>query len=641
MPETAEFVTGHQQITGRTEHRMHLADITGHHHRIDVRPRDQDAVDYVGARQAQGDLAALRNDDAWRHEGKLCRDDTRRHLAVLLDPGAEIGFGELSGQMEGRGIDPLEVRGRVPMQGQRREQREPEDDEDEQADRDCPTQLGALDLVLGRRHRLTQPCREEDRPAGRSTPRRSAEAELQLRPTRLRPTAPRAAPAVAAHRDQPVAPQRPSCRSLADLHPIIRDRGTSYWRCVTLFNRYDRIPQPIDRCVLAREQYSSALACRLHCAGFRSSPGGPQMEINAAVFRKVHEKLAIETVEIDKPWGREVLVRTAATGVCHSDLHVVDGQGRFPLDRPIVLGHEGAGVVEAVGAEVTAVKPGDHIVACLSGFCGNCPQCLSGHPNLCTGGIVTRPETAAPRLSQNGQPLRQFIGISSYAEKMLLHENSLVKIDPDLPLDQAALVGCGVLTGVGAALRSSGMEAGQTVAVFGCGGVGLSIVQGARIGGARQIIAIDQFGTKRQMAMRVGATHFVNSAEDDPVRAVRALTGGSGVDHAFEAVGNAKLVRQAIESLAIRGTATIVGVLPPDAMIEFPWMAIRPECKVQTSRMGSNRFRYDIPLYLDFYRQGRLDLDSMVTKRGRLGDINEAFRAMKAGEVARTVLTFD
>jgi S-(hydroxymethyl)glutathione dehydrogenase / alcohol dehydrogenase len=365
------------------------------------------------------------------------------------------------------------------------------------------------------------------------------------------------------------------------------------------------------------------------------------MQINAAVFRKVHEPLTIEAVDIDEPLGREVLVRTAATGVCHSDLHVVDGQGRFPLDRPIVLGHEGAGVVEAVGAEVTTVKPGDHIVACLSGFCGSCPQCLSGHPNLCTGGIVTRPETAAPRLSQSGRPLRQFIGISSYAEKMLLHENSLVKIDPDLPLDQAALVGCGVLTGVGAALRSSGMEAGQTVAVFGCGGVGLSIVQGARIGGARQIIAIDQFGTKRQMAMRVGATHFVNSSDDDPVKAVRELSGGLGVDHAFEAVGNAKLVRQAIESLAIRGTATIVGVLPPDAMIEFPWMAIRPECKVQTSRMGSNRFRTDIPLYLDFFRQGRLDLDAMVTKRGRLGDINEAFRAMKAGEVARTVLTFD
>jgi S-(hydroxymethyl)glutathione dehydrogenase / alcohol dehydrogenase len=365
------------------------------------------------------------------------------------------------------------------------------------------------------------------------------------------------------------------------------------------------------------------------------------MQMQAAVFRKVHEPLTIESVDVDKPWGREVLVRTAATGVCHSDLHVVDGLGRFALDRPIVLGHEGSGVVEAVGSDVTTVRPGDHVVACLSGFCGACAQCLDGHPNLCTGGIVTRPDSAAPRLSQRGEPFRQFIGISSYAERMLLHENSLVKIDPDLPLDRAALVGCGVLTGVGAALRSSGLQGGQTVAVFGCGGVGLSIVQGARIGGARQIIGVDIFDGKLEMARRVGATHVVNSAQDDPVKAVRALTRGAGVDHAFEAVGNAKLVRQAIESLAIRGTATIVGVMPPDAMIEFPWMAIRPECKVQTSRMGSNRFRMDIPAYLDFYRQGRLLLDEMVSRRGKLGDINDAFRAMKAGEVARTVLTFN
>jgi len=365
------------------------------------------------------------------------------------------------------------------------------------------------------------------------------------------------------------------------------------------------------------------------------------MRMQAAVFRKVHEPLTIESVDVDKPWGREVLVRTAATGVCHSDLHVVDGVGRFALDRPIVLGHEGSGTVEAVGADVTTVRPGDHVVACLSGFCGACPQCLGGHPNLCTAGIVTRPDSAAPRLSQNGEPFRQFIGISSYAERMLLHENSIVKIDSDLPLDRAALVGCGVLTGVGAALRSSGLQGGQTVAVFGCGGVGLSIIQGARIGGARQIIGVDIFDGKLEMAKRVGATHVVNSAQDDPVKAVRTLTKGAGVDHAFEAVGNAKLVRQTIESLAIRGTATIVGVMPPDAMIEFPWMAIRPECKVQTSRMGSNRFRTDIPAYLDFYRQGRLLLDEMVSRRGKLDDINEAFRAMKAGEVARTVLTFN
>ena len=207
------------------------------------------------------------------------------------------------------------------------------------------------------------------------------------------------------------------------------------------------------------------------------------MQIEAAVFRKPHEKLTIETVELDTPMPREVLVRTVATGVCHSDLHVVDGVGRWPLDRPIVLGHEGAGVVEAVGDDVTSVRVGDHVVACLSGFCGTCSQCLSGHPNVCSNSnsTVQRKDSEAPRLSLGGQPVRQFINISSYAEKMLLHENSIVRIDPDIPLDKAALVGCGVLTGVGAALRSAGLEAGQTVAVYGCGGVGLSIVQGARI----------------------------------------------------------------------------------------------------------------------------------------------------------------
>jgi len=361
------------------------------------------------------------------------------------------------------------------------------------------------------------------------------------------------------------------------------------------------------------------------------------MQITAAIFREVGKPLTIETIDCDEPQRREVLVRTVATGVCHSDLHVVDGLGRFNLDRPFVLGHEGAGVVEQVGEDVTAVRKGDHVVACLSGFCGLCPQCLSGHPNVCTGNIVGREN----RLSQNGQLFQCFANIGSYASHMLLHENSLVRIDPEIPLDRAALVGCGVLTGVGAALRSSGLQAGQTVAVFGCGGVGLSIIQGARIGGARQIIAVDQFDSKLEMAKGVGATHTVNSAQDDAVKAVRALTKGLGVDHAFEAVGLAVLCRQAIESLGVRGTATIVGVLPPDARIEFPWMAIRPECKVQTSRMGSNQFRTDIPNYLEFYRQGRLDLDQMISRRGRLGDINDAFRAMKAGEVARTVLMFD
>ncbi len=362
--------------------------------------------------------------------------------------------------------------------------------------------------------------------------------------------------------------------------------------------------------------------------------------MKAAIFRKAHEPLSIESVTVDKPQDREVLVRTAATGVCHSDLHYVDGDlpGR---SHPMVMGHEGAGVVEAIGSAVTTVKPGDHVVACLSGFCGACPQCLGGHPNLCATRYVSRPSDVEPRLSLNGEPLIPFADVGSYAEQMLLHENSLVKIDPEIPLDRAALVGCGVLTGVGAALRTSGLQAGQTVAVFGCGGVGLSIIQGARIGGASRIIAIDQFPSKLERAHSLGATDVIDASKGNAVGQLRELTGGRGVDHAFEAVGLPHLIRQAVESLAISGTATIVGVPPAGSTIEFPFSAIRPECKVQTSRMGSNRFRTDIPLYLDFYRQGRLNLDEMVSVRGKLEDINEAFRAMKAGEVARTVLTFD
>jgi S-(hydroxymethyl)glutathione dehydrogenase/alcohol dehydrogenase len=365
------------------------------------------------------------------------------------------------------------------------------------------------------------------------------------------------------------------------------------------------------------------------------------MQIRAALFRQPNVPVTIEDIDIDEPLGNEVFVRTVATGVCHSDLHMVDGNMRTG-PQPVVLGHEGAGIVERIGENVTTVKPGDHVVGCLSDFCGACVQCLSGHPNLCTNhpGLLPR-RNGKPRVSINGEGLGQFGGVGSYAESMLLHENGVVKIDDDIPFAAASLIGCGVLTGVGAALRTAHVEAGQTVAVFGCGGVGLSVVQGARIAGAGRIIAVDMFDSKRDMAKQFGATDFVNSSDGNAAQKVRELTGGLGVDHALEAVGNVGLIRQAAESLAIRGTLTIVGVPPAGSVLEIPFAAIRPECRVQTSRMGSNRFRIDIPRYLDLYRQGRLMLDEMVSRRGKLDDINDAFRAMKAGEVARTVLTFD
>ena len=369
------------------------------------------------------------------------------------------------------------------------------------------------------------------------------------------------------------------------------------------------------------------------------------MQMRAAIFRKPHEPLTIEAVEIADPIGKEVLVRTAASGVCHSDKHSLDGLvgERWSGSGAVVLGHEGSGVVAAVGPDVTYVEPGDHIVACLSGFCGSCEQCLRGRPNLCTGKLdmVTRGDGEPPRLSMSGEPVRQGSEIASHSEAMLLHENSVVKIDKHYPLQTAAIVGCAVTTGFGAAIRSSGLKPGETAAIYGCGGVGLSIVQGARVAGARRIIAVDKFDAKLELARELGATDTVNATETDPVAAIRELTGGRGVDHAFEAVGLPMLVSQAVRSLAIHGTATLVGVLPAGSNIEFPWEALRPECRLQTSRMGSNAFRFDIPNYLELYDQGRLRLDEMITRRIPLDGINDAFRAMDEGDGARSLLVFD
>src|SRR5580693_2746380 len=267
--------------------------------------------------------------------------------------------------------------------------------------------------------------------------------------------------------------------------------------------------------------------------------------MKAAVFHGPNQPLTIEQVDIDDPQEHEVLVRTAATGVCHSDLHFVEGL--YPHPAPAILGHEAAGIVEKVGSAVTYLKAGDHVISCPSVFCGYCEECMSGHPNRCSNRQATqRAKTDKPRLSQGGKPVRQFADLSTYAEKMLVHENALVKITNEMPLDRAALIGCGVTTGVGAVLNTAKIEPGSTVAVFGCGGVGLSAIQGARIAGARQIIAIDQFENKLAMGKNLGATHTVDASHADAVEAIRDLSAG-GVDYAFEAVGVKKLAEQCFE----------------------------------------------------------------------------------------------
>ncbi|MFN8556061.1 MAG: Zn-dependent alcohol dehydrogenase [Dehalococcoidia bacterium] len=359
--------------------------------------------------------------------------------------------------------------------------------------------------------------------------------------------------------------------------------------------------------------------------------------MKAAVFHGPHQPLTIESVEIDAPRGREVLVRTVASGVCHSDLHYLKGDSLTPA--PAVLGHEAAGIVEAIGADVTEFAPGDHVIGCLSQYCGHCGYCLTGRTYLCR----ERPMRAAgepPKLTWNGAPINQFHNLSTFAERMLVHEHAIVKIRTDMPLDRAALIGCGVTTGVGAALRTAKVEPGATVAVYGAGGVGLAAIQGARIAGARTIIAVDIHEHKLAVAREVGATHVVDANAGDPARAVRAIT-GDGVDYSFEAIGLKQTQEQAFASIRPGGVCTLIGLSPVGTKLEIDARAIMTDRTLRGSVMGSNRFKVDMPQYVDFYLQGRLRLDEMITRRARLDDINDAFRALEDGEGVRTVLVFD
>ena len=359
--------------------------------------------------------------------------------------------------------------------------------------------------------------------------------------------------------------------------------------------------------------------------------------MKAAVFHGPQKPLTIENVEVAQPIGREVLVRTVASGVCHSDLHFVDGYYQFPT--PAILGHEAAGIVESVGPHVTEFTPGDHVIACLSVFCGHCSYCLTGRTHLCQSRPVRTPQEP-PKLTWNGSPVNQFANLSAYAEKMLVHENGLVKVKNDMPLDRAALIGCGVTTGVGAVLNTARVEAGATVAVYGAGGVGLAVIHGARIAGAGMIIAVDVFEKKLAQARELGATHAIDASKVDPVKTIREMTGG-GVEYAFEAIGLKKAAEQAFECIRPGGTATVIGMIPVGQKLELEGSVFLREKRIQGCSMGSNRFKVDMPKYVDFYQRGLLRLDEMITRRGRLEDVNDAFRAMKAGEVARTVLMFD
>jgi len=361
--------------------------------------------------------------------------------------------------------------------------------------------------------------------------------------------------------------------------------------------------------------------------------------MKAAVLHEVNKPLVIEDVSLPKPGPREVLIRTSVAGLCHSDLHFMEGLYPHPL--PAVLGHESAGVVEKVGSDVTYVKPGDHVVTCLSVFCGTCDNCTTGRTVLCTDTTVKMLPGVSNRLSwARSEKLNQFLNLSSFAEQMLVHENAIVKIRNDMPLELAALIGCGVITGYGAVVNTAKVTAGETVAVIGCGGVGLSAINGAAIAGAGRIIAIDMNGTKLNLAKHFGATDVVNAKDGDPVAQVMEMTKG-GVHHSFEAIGLKQTAEQAFRMLARGGTANVIGMIPLGTKIELDGFAFLGERRIQGSLMGSNRFPVDMPRLVDFYMSGKLKLDDMISRRIKLAEINEAFDELKRGELARSVVMFD
>jgi S-(hydroxymethyl)glutathione dehydrogenase/alcohol dehydrogenase len=360
--------------------------------------------------------------------------------------------------------------------------------------------------------------------------------------------------------------------------------------------------------------------------------------MKAAVLEHIPGELVIDDVQVGDVGPHEVLVRTAAAGLCHSDLHFMEG--KYPHEVPTVLGHESAGVVEAVGSQVVYVQPGDHVISCISGFCGACRYCLSGHPNLCDKVGLSADPAGPPRLRRGDQPVFQFADLSSFAEQLLVHENTLVKIRPDMPLDKAALIGCGVTTGVGAVLNTAKVRPGDVVAVIGCGGIGLNAVQAAAIVGAGRVIAIDPIASKRELALKFGATDVVDAAAGDPVGAVLDLTDG-GVDHAFEAIGLSATAQQAFNMLRKGGTATVIGMIPLGERVEIDGFQLLLEKRLQGSNMGSNRFRIDMPQYIEWYLAGRLKLDELVSAVMPLEKINDGFAALKGGEVARQLVTFD
>ena len=359
--------------------------------------------------------------------------------------------------------------------------------------------------------------------------------------------------------------------------------------------------------------------------------------MKAAVLFEAKTPLSVEDVTIDKPRAHEVLIRTVACGVCRSDLHFVDGSYPHPL--PGIPGHEAAGVVEAVGEEVTTVRPGDHVVTCLSAFCGHCEFCVTGRMSLCIDPGVKRPKGAPPRLMLRDQPITQMLNLSAYAEMMLVHEHACVAIDRDMPLDRAAILGCAVTTGAGAIFNTAKVVPGETVCVVGCGGVGLAAVNAARIAGAGKVIAVDPVPEKRAIAEKLGATHVVDAASETAAAEVVEISRG-GVHHAIEAVGRPQSAETAVKVLRRGGAATILGMMPLTEKVGLSALDLLADKKVQGALMGRNHFPVDIPRLVDFYQRGLLDLDTIIADRMPLERIHDAFDELRRGDTTRSVIVF-
>ena len=369
------------------------------------------------------------------------------------------------------------------------------------------------------------------------------------------------------------------------------------------------------------------------------------MKMKAAVLEELNKPLKIEEVELDDPKDREVLVKMVATGVCHTDIHCIKGDLMTP--PPVVLGHEGAGVVEKVGSAVTSVQPADKVILTVAPYCGKCPACMMGVPTSCenypqTAMLMGSMPDGTKRLKRkSGEELSHFMAQSSFAEYAVVDESAVVKVREDAPLDVVCLLGCGVSTGIGAVINKARVKAGSSVAVFGCGGVGLATIMTAKLVGARQIIAVDMLDKKLEFAKELGATNLVNASKDDPVAKIADLSGG-GVDYAFEAIGNPAAMTQAFHSVYARpgGMAVILGLAPIGATFPIEAWRFMREVTLTGCTAGSIKPQIDIPHYIDLYMAGKLPLDKLISAHYTLNQINKAIKDALDGKIMRGVITF-